>query len=99
MSNLLKELKESISETQHTVIRINKEDYEKVEQALFRHIWDYVYNHVRRMCYRTYEFFTRWGWMNDYDTNIRIVVCEEGEVQDIVKKCENPTTFFIIEDI
>jgi hypothetical protein len=98
MSNLLKELKESISETQHTIIKLSMEDYYKVEQALFRHIWDGLY-YARRMCYRTYEFFTRWGWKNDYTPEARIVVCEEGEVEHIAKQCENPTTFIIIKDI
>jgi hypothetical protein len=75
MHDLLQELKQSISETQHTVIRINKEDYEKVASALFIHIW----------LKHTFE--------------PRIIVCEENEIQDIVKQCIKPTTFIIIKDI
>jgi hypothetical protein len=98
MNNLLEDLKESISKTQHTVIKLSREDYKEVEHGLFIYIWDNVYitNHV---CYKTYRFESRWVWYSGYDTDTRIIVCKEDEIQDIVKQCEKPTTFFIIEEI
>jgi hypothetical protein len=81
MSNLLEELKESISETQHTIIKLSREDCNKVGYDLCMHIWNDVYITTP-----------------SYTTKARIIVCREDEIQYLVKQCENPTTFFIIEE-
>jgi hypothetical protein len=98
MSKLLEDLKESISKTQHTIIKLSMEDYKKVEHGLFTYIWDNVYmtNHI---CYKTYRFESRWLGYFEYTTRARIVVCKEDEIEGIVKQCIEPTTFFIIEEI
>jgi hypothetical protein len=97
MSNLLEDLKESISETQHTIIKLSREDYIRVEEDLFMYIWS-VYNEYRHNCYRTFWFNTSYHWETHHTTSIRIVVCKEYEIEHITKMCTKPTTFINIKE-